>query len=273
MEVEQEIQREYNPAHPNFKRWQLARDLSYDRAKFIEELLSSEIKMSGLKILDLGSGEGSTSLMLSENNFVFSVEPKLERIKKIPKKKNIYPILADGLNIPVKSDAFDLIILQDVIEHISITDSFITNLKAMLKSDGKIYLSSPNKFSVFNLISDPHWGLPFLSLFKRQHIKKYFLRIFRKSDYNRDDIAELFSLKQIIKLFEKDFTINLKTKYSVQHLLNGGKGIIWSRFHLWLVKSVRYFGLKNILVNFANDKQGIVNSLFTPTFYIMFKRK
>lgn len=273
MEVEQEIQREYNPAHPNFKRWQLARDLSYDRAKFIKDLLSSEMKTEGLKILDFGAGEGSTSVLLSENNFVVSLEPKRERIKKIPISKNLHPILADGQILPLKSGFFDLVILQDVIEHIPVTDSFIKKLKTMLNSDGKIYLSTPNKLSVFNLISDPHWGLPLLSIFKRHQIKKYFLRIFRKSDYSRDDIAELFSLNQIIKHFEKDFTISLNTKFSLQYLLNGGKGIVWSKFHLRLITVVKFFGLKKILVRIANDNQGIINNLFTPTFYIVLKKK
>ena len=273
MEIEQEIQREYNPAHPNFKRWQLARDLSYDRAKFIEDLLSFEKKVEALKILDIGSGEGSTSLLLSENNFVVSLEPKLERITKIPAKENLHPIIADGLCLPFKPGYFDLIILQDVIEHISVTDSFIKKLNAVLNSEGNIYLSTPNKFSLFNIISDPHWGLPLLSLLKRHQIKKYFLKIFRKNDYNRDDIAELFSLKQIINLFGKDFTINLKTKYSVQHLLNEGKGIIWSGFHLWLVNVVKFFGLKKILTSIANDKQGMINNFFTPTFYFILTKK
>jgi 2-polyprenyl-3-methyl-5-hydroxy-6-metoxy-1,4-benzoquinol methylase len=229
--------------------------------------------MQGLKILDLGAGEGSTSMLLSENNFVVSLEPKSERIKKIPKKENLHPIISDGIGLPFKSGYFDLIILQDVIEHIPVTDSFIKKLKEVLNSDGKIYLSTPNRFSLFNIISDPHWGLPFLSLFKRHQIKKYFLRVFRRSDYNRDDIAELFSLKQINKLFEKDFTTNLKTKYSIQYLLNGGKGIVWSRFHLWLVKSAGLFGLKKLLVNISNDNRGIINNFFTPTFYIMLKKK
>ena len=61
MEVTQEIQREYNPAHPNYKRWQKARDLSDHRAEFVKYILSRELIIEGLKILDIGAGEGSTS--------------------------------------------------------------------------------------------------------------------------------------------------------------------------------------------------------------------
>ncbi len=80
MEVGKEIQREYNPAHPNFERWQKARDLSADRAKFVESILSQIITPTGLTILDIGAGEGSTSELLSKKNFFVILVIILERI-------------------------------------------------------------------------------------------------------------------------------------------------------------------------------------------------
>ena len=51
----------------------------------------------------------------------------------------------------------------------------------------------------------------------------------------RTDIAQLFSLNEIVNLFQKDFEISLYTKFSVRELFNGNKGIVWSKFHLKLV--------------------------------------
>ena len=144
--------------------------------------------------------------------------------------------MADSLDLPFKNSVFDLIILQDVIEHLIITEKFVEELINILNKNGAIYLSTPNKFSLFNIISDPHWGMPILCLFKREQVKKYFLKYFRKSDYDRNDIAELLSLRDIITLFEEKFSINICTKYSTEYLLNGGKGIVWSNFHLRLIK-------------------------------------
>ena len=271
--MEVEIQREYNPAHPNYERWQKARELSKDRAKFVESVLLNETNFQGLKILDIGSGEGSTSELLSKNNFVVSLEPKPERIKKISGSDSLSSLIADSLNLPIKSDSFDLIILQDVIEHLSINKKLINDLASLLKKNGIIYLSTPNKFSLINIISDPHWGMPFLSLFKRNQIKKYFLKYFRKSDYNRDDIAELLTLNKIYELFGQCYSINILSKFSVEYLLAGGKGLVWSKFHLRLVKAVNFLGLKKLLLLIANDKPGIINKFFTPTFYIILKKK
>jgi len=273
MEVEKEIQREYNPAHPNYERWQKARDLSNERAKFVESVLSSEFNTNGLKILDIGAGEGSTSKILSKNNFVFSLEPKSERIKKIEKTNSLQPVMADSLKLPFKSAVFNLIILQDVIEHLNLGQKFVDDLNYLSKENGFIYLSTPNRLSFLNIISDPHWGMPFLSLFKRDQIKKYFLKTFRKSDYNRNDIAELLSLKDLFELFSKYFSIKICTKFSIDYLLNGGKGLVWSKFHLRLVKAVNSLGLKKLLIQIANNKPGLLNKFFTPTFYIILKKK
>ena len=115
--------------------------------------------------------------------------------------------------------------------------------------------------------------MPFLCLLKRKQIKKYFLKYFRKSDYNRDDIAELLSLKDVANLFEREFSINLNTEFSTEYLLNGGKGLVWSKFHLLLIKYLKIFGLKNIINKIANNKKGFLNKYFTPTFYLILKKK
>lgn len=273
MEVNKEIQREYNPTHPNYKKWQRAREISDERAEFVEKIISTQVTPEGLRILDIGSGEGSTSRLLSKKNFVVSLEIQFERIKKISQAESLQPIIADGLKSPFKPRSFDLIILQDVIEHISFNENLFKYLSEFLKENGIIYLSTPNRLSLFNIISDPHWGLPFLSLFKRNQIKKYFLKSFRKSDYTRNDIAELLSLKKLNEMFSEKFALEIRTKFSVEYLLNGGKGLVWSSFHLWLIKLVNHLGLKRIILNVANNKTGIVNKFLTPTFYILLKKK
>lgn len=273
MEVEKKILREYDPEHPNYQRWQKGRELSNERAKFVESVLSTEIELKGLKILDLGAGEGSTSSLLSKNNIVISLEIKSERVNKIPRSHSLSPVIADGVKIPFKSSSFDIIILQDVIEHMIITTEFINELNSLLKKDGIIYLSTPNKISLFNVVSDPHWGMPLLCLFNRDIIKRYFLKNFRRADYNRDDIAELLSFKNVVFYFSEKFLIKLNTKLSVKYLLNGNSGLVWSKFHTYLVKLIKGTGLKNILLRTTNDNQGYLNKFFTPTFYFILKKK
>ncbi|HCY76335.1 MAG TPA: hypothetical protein DHV28_10475 [Ignavibacteriales bacterium] len=300
-----------NKSHPNFIRWERAREISIERGKFVRSIITQQYPAKNLTVLDLGSGEGGTSIVFSENNFVVSFDISLTRLQRqfssvIPKEyankqsessichfdqrekskslievdfsledslemtdKNL--INGSALQLPFTNNSFDLIIIQDVIEHLSDLNDFYTEVKRVLKTNGVIYLSTPNKLSVFNLISDPHFGLPLVSILKRQTIKKYFLKHFRKTDYNRKDIAQLFSLNELLNLFKTDFKISLHTKYSVKELFNGNKGIVWSNFHLKLITFCKSLKLDSLLIKIANDKIGFINRYFTPTFYMLLK--
>ena len=177
-----------------------------------------------------------------------------------------------ALQLPFANSTFDLIIIQDVIEHLINTSDFYSEVKRVLKSNGAIYLSTPNKFSIINILNDPHFGLPVLSLLKRESIKKYFLKHFRKDDYNRTDIAQLFSLNELLHLFKKDYKISLYTKFSIQELFNGNKGIVWSNIHLKLITFCKLIKLDWLLIKLANDKIGLINKYFTPTYYFSLRR-
>ena len=260
--------------HPNFSRWERAREISIERGKFVKSILEKVIGCNDLKILDLGSGEGGTSKVLSENNEVVSFDISKERLsRQSGSDKKIIKLCGSASDLPFSKNSFDVIVLQDVIEHLPGKDDFSETIYHLLKDNGIIYLSTPNKLSIFNFLSDPHWGVPIVSILKRDKIKKYFLRYFRKSEVNRKDIAELFSIKNLQKLFDNKFESQLFTKHSVKELFEGNKGIVWSSFHLRLIKVTSLLKLDKLLIKIANDKPGLLNRFFTPTFYLILKKK
>ena len=260
-------------SHPNYKRWERSRKLSEARGQFVLSVIEITTECNNLRILDLGSGEGGTSAVLSKNNFVVSADISVDRLKRQQSKNNNYELLlCDALFTPFKNKSFDLIIIQDVIEHVASPEDLIENIFKLIKPGGIIYLSTPNKLSMFNLIADPHWGLPVVSILKRDKIRKYFLKYFRKNEMNRKDIAQLLSLKELQKLFYGKFSYELNTKHSLQRLFRGDKGIVWSDLHLFLIKTLKMFYLDKLLILLSNNKPGIINKFFNPTFYFILKK-
>jgi 2-polyprenyl-3-methyl-5-hydroxy-6-metoxy-1,4-benzoquinol methylase len=256
--------------HPNYSRWKKGREISIDRGEFVKKLLSRFIECSSLNILELGSGEGGTALVFSKENKVISSDLSLLRLQR--QSIDIPRINADALCLPFKHLSFDLIIMQDVIEHIPFNKELLHDLIYYLKKDGLIFLSTPNRFSLLNIISDPHFSLPLISLLKREHIKNYFLPLVRKDDLHRNDIAELISLNEIKKM-AADYNIILNTKFTLSELLNGNNGIIWSDFHLKLIDLIKKMRLKNLLLGISNDNESFLNKFITPTFYLVLKKK
>lgn len=274
-----EISKKKQPAwmdetHPNYLRWKRAREISTERGKFVVSIIERQKKCEELTILDLGSGQGGTANVLSEKNLVISLDLSITRILNQNEFGNkIFRVNGDALKVPLRNNSFDMVILQDVIEHVANPVKIIEEVHSLLKADGIIYLSTPNKFSFFNIITDPHWGLPFVSLLKRDSIRKYFLKYFRRTEFDRDDIAQLLSLSQLKKIFDNKFEIKLNTKFSVDQLLNGNRGIVWSDFHLGILDSLKTFRLNKLVKFFANDSAGFINNFFNPTFYFLLKKK
>lgn len=258
-----------NPTHPNYERWLRGRNAAGNRAQVVSKIVSAHKICKRLNILDLGSGEGGTSSLFADSNYVVSYDISFLRLKRQKEKYRTYKLInGDARFLPFGDSTFDLIILQDVIEHIENPYFLIEELSRVLNKDGILYLSTPNKFSILNIISDPHWGIPFLSLLKRNSVKKYFLRFFRRNDYSRDDAAELLSLQQLKKLFHA-YNMQLKTTEIVHILSEDPGGILWSSFHLFLYNAVRKSGSFLILKRMSNNRSGLMNNFFTPTFYIV----
>lgn len=180
---------------------------------------------------------------------------------------------SNALLLPFSDSSFDIIILQDVIEHLSDIENLLNEIKRVLKPNGTIYLSTPNKLSIINILSNLHWGLPLVAMLKREIIRDYILKYFRKSDMNRKDLAKLISLSKILKMFSAEFEIQIQTKTVVEKLFSTSNSIVWSNFHLSLIEILKKLSLQKIIIKIAKDNFGMINKYFTPTFYVVMKRK
>ncbi len=262
-----------DPNHPNYERWKRSRQIAIERGKFVKSIIDQNILCENLTVLDLGSGEGGTAKVLAGKNHVLSFDLSMNRLQRQREKdKQANLVNGDALVLPFKKNSFDLIILQDVIEHIPNNKRLLKNIYEVLKPDGIIYLSTPNRYSIFNIIADPHWGFPVIALMKRKQIKKYFLKYFRKTEKDRVDAAELLSLSELIGLFSDDYEFKLYTTHAVARVLRGDKGIMWSSFHLFLINAVNKLQLGKIVLRIANNEYKIINGFFSPSFYFILKK-
>ncbi|MFN3872081.1 MAG: class I SAM-dependent methyltransferase [Ignavibacterium sp.] len=274
MEITKALPVWLDKSHPNFLRWERARNISLERGKFVKQILELDYNLINLNILDLGSGEGGTTKILSENNFVVSLDINFTRLTRQKENYNLKKLLqADATKLPFADLTFDLIIIQDVIEHIGQLNNFSKEIIRVLKNNGSVYLSTPNRLSIINFLSDPHWGTPFVSILSRNLIKNFFIKFFRKTEINRKDIPQLLTLNKILKLFSDKFEIKIMTDFSVNELFKENKGIVWSDFHLKLINTLKRIKADRIVRRISNNKFGFVNKYLTPTFYLLMKKK
>ena len=106
--------------------------------------------VKGKKVLDLASGEGFGSSILAQSaQCVMGVDMDHETVlhaSRTYKSANISFIEGSILNIPIKGrKIFDVIICFEAIEHVGDHDSVLHEITRLLKDDGILIISTPNK--------------------------------------------------------------------------------------------------------------------------------
>lgn len=112
----------------------------------------------------------------------------------------------DVLNSSFESGQFDLVIANDVIEHVDSQKAFAKEISRLLISGGILYITAPNRFSPAIIKSDPHFRVFGLSLLPRKIAQFYIERIRKKINplygkYHLGYYPTYFSVK---KLFRKN---------------------------------------------------------------------
>ena len=116
-----------------------------DYTKRLHEAIFSFIE-ENKNILDIGSGGGW--LVNGKTNYtrltmVDLAAKNLLRIKETASGDNIDCILADAAELPFKKDAFDYIILSEVLEHLNNPSKAVEQIYDSLKTGGNAIITTP----------------------------------------------------------------------------------------------------------------------------------
>lgn len=104
-------------------------------------------------LLDVGAGRGALPQMNFKNNVAVAhgVDPD-EIVKTNPYLEKAFVGLAD--NMPeVTSNYYDVIVCNNVFEHVEFPDKFLTETGRVLKSGGIYIAKTPNKYHYIPMLS------------------------------------------------------------------------------------------------------------------------
>lgn len=97
-----------------------------------------------LRLLNLGGGVGQLSDIFSNIGFdVTNTDIAIEN----PDEKNINVNFNNTTELPFSEESFDVIVCQEVIEHVENPWNIFRMVKRCLKKDGKFFLTTPNILS------------------------------------------------------------------------------------------------------------------------------
>ena len=167
-----------------------------------ERIIKNWIGYFSIPTLDIGCGTGRYSIKIAEKGFeVVALDVSLGMLKKTRKKTRkkmlfgrVHPILADGENLPFKSESFSSLICTLTFDHFQNDELAAQEFSRVLKKGGFLVISTVNSYT--------------LSDFKRRYNLPPDKVPFRTESLSPVLIYEVgHSIDEIKELFKREFEI------------------------------------------------------------------
>lgn len=205
-------------------------------------------KNTDAKVLDLGCGIGLNTPSIAKyfpDTIACDIDPELETAtKNFLSGFNIkIPVINyNGNKLPFKNGTFDIVNCIEVIEHAANPDLLLSEIKRVLKPNGILHITSPNKYWPI----EAHYRLPFLSYLPKK-LADIYVRIFKK-DERFDGIYIIPTYKKFLSMLDKyfeveDITFKVIKNYREYHIIKERGRIVI--LIAWILKIIG----KNITLN------------------------
>ena len=164
------------------------------------------------KVLDLGSGVGSFVVACRRKGLnCFGIEP--DRIGngtaltsiQVARRRIAEPVFAaaTGENLPFADGSFDLIVMNQVIEHVSDQARVLAEATRVLKPGGVLYVACPNYLRFY----EPHYKIFWVPLMPKA-LGKIYLGVRRRRAVMLDQISYTTNrrLQKLVEALGPDYT-------------------------------------------------------------------
>ncbi len=149
--------------------------------------------LNDLVCLDLGSSTGIMTERFAENfRTIIALDVDTEGLKwgkENSRRKNIEFLCADGTEISLADNSVDVIICNQIYEHVDRQEELMSEIFRVLKYDGFCYFGAGNRY----VLIEGHYFLPFLSWLPHWLADIYMKLAGKKGIYD----VRLLSLKKL----------------------------------------------------------------------------
>lgn len=114
-------------------------------------LLRAIGKPSGKNIVDIGCGTGHISSVFSKDNLIIGIDISY-KILFHARRKGIFPIQSSATKLPLKSNSFDIIICNNLLQTILDGENVLEEISRVTSIGGRIYITTANKNGILNKI-------------------------------------------------------------------------------------------------------------------------
>lgn len=160
-----------------------------------------------LNCLDIGCSSGIITSYLG-NHFAIAIgididQEAVQHAKGHSALTRVHFLIADSMALPFPGNSMDVIVCNQVYEHVPQASHMMDEIYRVLKEEGFCYFSAGNKY----MIVEGHYFLPFLS-WVPNYLANLYLKITRKGNFYYEQHLSLRGLKQLVMKFRiHDYTL------------------------------------------------------------------
>jgi len=203
---EEKIKKNYNKTNsPRKEAWYRGTLGQVSLGHRIADMLSQHLDIKDKKVLEVGCGDGGVSVALSLRGAdVIGIDLNKDRIEtSILRAKdhdvNVKFQVDNAEKLSLNDKSFDVVICNALIEHVFNPEKLASEISRVLKMGGILFLDTPSRYSILQLISDTHYGLLGISIMPRWLAEYYTVKIRKRHHrYNVDYLRTYRYLKRII---------------------------------------------------------------------------
>lgn len=170
-----DAQRDRWPSEAQFQHWRHHYAAEIERGIYIRNTLEQHagMDMAGARVADIGCGDCGVPVALARAGArVNALEPdpgSIERGAYRIRRHQVSVELCRGVaeDLPYAAARFDVVILDNVLEHVRDREATLAELRRVLRPAGLLYLVTPKPLALLSLWSDPHYGFAGLVLMPR----------------------------------------------------------------------------------------------------------
>ncbi len=266
----------------NAEVWRNYANREIQRGRMIAQQVRQHIPLTGRRLLDVGCGYGDRLICFAEQGCdVVGVEIDPERAQVGKKRIADVNIRVDyrlddicSPGIAERLGTFDIIIVQDVLEHVMDPGLTIRTLSSLLRKNGVIYVVVGNKYSPDQLMADHHYAHAGMTILARPQAVEYFQlatassaehygvgywrtefyyrRMFRQCGVELEHLGNFGTVDHVLWYAKSMLDVCARAEQPIHPKL---RPVLQARIHRRMLTVARYFCGINEIIEKCDDPQ------------------
>jgi SAM-dependent methyltransferase len=208
--LEAERNRWWDP--DNFDTWKNLYISEYARGHDVVRTIrkyAPALPIEGARILDVGCGDAGLPIAFAEAGArVCAIEPDPRSVQRGRVRVQEHGVSVDlrrgvAETLPFPDAAFDLVVLDNVLEHVTDPARTLAEIHRVLAAGALLYLVTPKPLALYSIWNDPHYDLAGLVLMPRRVQVWYFERV-RGGGAGRYDVGWIPTRWRLRRLLRRE---------------------------------------------------------------------